>query len=307
MRRVIKFIRCYYYNMSRNELMLRAAALTYYAIFSIFPLLMLITSILGFFLRDPAKQQATLDALIGMIPEGAGIIADLLQNVSIGHALSNVIALLTLFWGGTGFLRGLLSAIDLIHSRSYTYSGLVMRGIGVVMILLAAPALFLLLFLSSMATLIVQFLPVDGPLGTVINIMASNFATFTIAALAFYLIMRYIPKRRPRRRIALTSALVTAGAWVGLDYWFSSYLSSGPAKFNVVYGSIGAVMALIFYLYMTNVIILLGAQLNALLVHFSRCRAPRISGLDDALKLLHLPLPALDESETPANKPTHTP
>jgi uncharacterized BrkB/YihY/UPF0761 family membrane protein len=94
---------------------------------------------------------------------------------------------------------------------------------------------------------------------------------------------------------------------VGLDYWFSSYLSSGPAKFNIVYGSIGAVMALIFYLYVTNVIILLGAQLNASLANFRGCRTPRIPGLDDVLKLLHLPLPQVDDTELPPNKPTQTP
>jgi len=307
--KVVKFIRCFYYNMHRNELFLRSAALTYYAVFSIFPLLILLSSILGFILADPHKQQAIIDALIALIPHGAEIITNLLQDVIASRTVSSIIAVLTLLWSATGFLRGLLSAIDLIHSREYTYNSFVMRGIGILVILLAIPALFLLLFLSSLSAILIDYLPfaLPGYLNTLLHLMASGFAVFVIATAAFFMMMHFIPSRQAPTRTTLISSALTALAWVLLGYGFSWYLSSGFSNFNVVYGSIGAVMALMLYLFLTNVVILFGAQLNASLGHFEECQTPYIHGFDDFLRKLHLPLPDVNEKEQPPNKPTIAP
>ncbi len=295
--------------MVRNELFLRAAALTYYAIFSIFPLLILISSLLGFILSDPAKQQAVVDAVISLIPAGAKIITDLLQDVIATRTVPSIIAIITLLWSATGFLRGLLSAIDLIHSKAYTHNSFVMRGIGVIIILLTVPALFLLLLLAGLSSFIINFLPISLPgyLNATLNVLASDFAVFIMATLAFFLMMRYVPSRRPPSRIALLSAAFTSLVWVILGYGFSWYLSSGASNFNVVYGAIAAVMALMLYFFLTNVVILFGAQLNALLANFQECATPYIPGFDDVLRKLRLPLPEIDETEQPPNKPTIAP
>ena len=309
LRKTVKFVRCFYYNMIRNELFLRSAALTYYAVFSIFPLLILITSILGFILADPEKQQAIIDAIINLIPHGAEIITDPLQYVIATRTVPSIIAVITLLWSATGFLRGLLSAIDLIHSQEYTYNSFVMRGIGVLVILLAIPGLFLLLFLSGLSSVIIAYIPfpLPGYILSLLNVLASSFVVFIMAFIAFFLMMHYIPSRRAPKQITVISSALTAMAWVLLGYGFSWYLSSGFSNFNVVYGSIGAVMALMLYLFLTNVVILFGAQINAALALLDKCTTPYIPGFDDLLSRLKLPLPEIDEEEQPTNKPTIAP
>jgi membrane protein len=305
--KIIKFLRCFYYGMLRNELFLRSAALTYYAIFSIFPLTILVTTAVALVLQDPAKQQSIFDALIELMPQGTEIITDMLQSVVATSTVTSIIAVLTLLWSATGFLRGLLSAIDLIHSRQYTYSPFIMRGIGVIVIILAVPALFLLLLLAGLSQAIVQAFTLPPNLSSILNFFASGLPVFTVAVIAFFLMLRFIPVRRTSLRVSLISSLITASAWVALGYGFSWYLSSGFADFNLIYGSIGAVMALMLYIYLSNVTILFGAQINASLAYFEDCTTPYIPGLDDALKLLHLPLPPIDEEEGPPNKPTIAP
>ena len=303
----VKFSRCFYYGLVRNELFLRSAALTYYAIFSIFPLTILITSAMGWVLQDPEKQEAIVSALIELMPEGTQIITDLLQSVITTSTITSVIALLTLLWSATGFFRGLFAAIDLIHARQYTYSTFLMRGLGVVIILLAVPALFLLLLLAGLSKSILAAFPLPEGLSLLLSFLASGFPMFAIAALAFFFMLRYIPAQRTPLVISVISSVITALAWVLLGYGFSWYLSSGFANFNVIYGSIGAVMALMLYLFLSNVTILMGAQINASLAYFEKCTTPYIPGFDDALKLLHLPLPPTDEEEQPPNKPTIAP
>ncbi len=307
LQRSVRFIRCFYYGMVRNELFLRSAALTYYAIFSIFPLLMLVSTGIGFILQDPTKQQFFVDALIDLMPEGTEIITDLLHSVVSTSTITSVIAMLTLLWSATGFLRGLLSAIDLIHSRQYTHNTFVMRGIGVIIIILAVPSLFLLLVLSGISYQILQAFPISEEYSSLLGIFASGLPTFFLATIAVFLMMRYIPGQRTPARFTLISSILTAMAWVLLGYGFSWYLRSGFADFNVIYGSIGAVMALMLYLYLNNVVILFGAQVNAALANFDHCNTPAIPGLDDILRWLHLPVPPIDEKELPPNKPTNAP
>ncbi len=306
---VTRFIRCYYYHMMRNELFLRSAALTYYAIFSLSPLLILISTGLGVVLRDPTKQQAVMNAVINLMPEGTEAITNLLQEVISTSAVTSAVALLTLLWSATGFLRGLLATIDLVHSRAYTHSSFLMRGVGVLIILLAVPALFLLLVLSGLSAQILQAVPwpLSACFAQLLRILASGFPVFILAYLTFFLMMRYIPGRRTPTRTILISTGITAAAWTLLGYGFSWYLHSGFSNFNVIYGSIGAVMALMLYLYLSSLVILLGAQLNATLSWFKDCRAPHMAGLDDLLKLLRLPIPALDDAQEPPSKPTIAP
>ena len=306
---IVIFGRCFYYNMLRNELFFRSAALTYYAMFSIFPILILLSSLLGWLLQDPTKEQAVIDAVIGLMPAGAELITGLLQDVISGNSVTNIIALITLLWSATGFFRGLLSAIDLIHSHEYTHSTFVMRGLGVILIILAVPALFLLLFLSSIASVILHFLPAafSGYLTSLLNILANGFAISVVASLGFFLLFRYIPRDRPSIRTTIISAILTSLALLALGYGFAWYLSSGFGDFNVVYGAIGAVMALMLYLYLTNVVILFGAEINATLTRFNTCRTPYIAGLDDILRFMRFPMPETHETEHPPNKPTNAP
>jgi len=303
----IRFIRCFYYGMSRNELFLRAAALTYYAVFSIFPITILITTIAGWILRDPAKQQAIINVIIGLMPEGTEVLTDLLQNVISTSTITSIIALLTLFWSATGFLRGLLSAIDLIHSREYTHSTIVMRGMGVIIIVLSVPVLFILFLLTSISSQVLESFPLPEEWSSAIHILASGIPVFLVATAAFFLLLRYVPGQRTAARTSLISAGFTSLAWMLLGYGFSWYLRSGFANFNVIYGSIGAVMALMLYLYFSNMVILVGAQINASLAYLDTCTAPHIAGLDDLLKLLHLPRPGADANNQPPNKPTIAP
>ena len=306
---IVTFGRCFYYSMLRNELFFRSAALTYYAMFSIFPILILLSTLTGWILQDSGKEQAVINAVIGLMPAGAEIITGFMQDVLSGSTVTSIIALITLLWSATGFFRGLLSAIDLIHSREFTHNTFVMRGIGVILIILAIPAVFLLLFLSSLASIIIQFIPatVSGYVVSLLNILANGFAVFVVAAIAFFLLFRYVPSRRPPIRSTIISAILTSLGWLILGYGFSWYLSSGFGDFNVVYGSIGAVMALMLYLYLSNVVILFGAEVNATFAHFKTCRTPHIAGLDDALRLLRLPMPEIHETESPPNKPTNAP
>jgi len=288
--KIVRFIRCFYYQFSRNELLLRASALTYYAVLSIFPLLILITSLMGIILRDPAKQQATIDALIRFIPAGAEIITNLLQKIIASRTASSIIAFLTLMWSASGFLRGLLATIDLIHSEKYSHNTLFMRSMGALVILLTIPALFLLLIITKLSALVFGAIAVEMPgfVAHILNILASRFAIFVITTTAFFLMMRYIPSKRPPTRTSLISASITSVAWIALGYAFAWYLSSDFSNYNVIYGSIGAMMALMLYLYLTNVIILFGAQLNATLAHIETCNIPEIRGLDDLLRKLKL-------------------
>ncbi len=93
----------------------------------------------------------------------------------------------------------------------------------------------------------------------------SSAVVFAAGSLAIFLLFHFIPQRRPTVRTALAGALVTMLALIALSTGFNWYLNSSLARFSVIYGSIGTVIALILFLNLANLIIVHGALLTALL------------------------------------------
>jgi membrane protein len=139
------------------------------------------------------------------------------------------------------------------------------------MALLVMPVLLLAVILMTLSGFLVAlpWIPTEFKpfLSAGIN-YALSLAFFIII---FFLVYRFIPRNWTPVRPALAGASVASFAMMLLTYGFNWYLQSGFASYNVLYGSIGALIALIFYLYLTNYIVLLGAELSAQLGKTKDC------------------------------------
>ncbi|NPA93554.1 MAG: YihY/virulence factor BrkB family protein [Chloroflexi bacterium] len=267
----MRFIRCFYAGWQENELSVRAAALTYYAVFSVFPLLLLLSSGLGWLLRDPIRQQQAIETFMEMMPRGSEAIVQLLREIAFSHRVPDGVVALSLLWSASGFLRGLLTAIVRIHDAKASRSGLLLRAWSMLLIGLLIPGLLGTLALLSVAVRLVEILPLPGDTA-VLKVLAHHLTLFGIASLAFYLMLRVIPTRRSRRLHSALSALLTAGAWAAVNNGFAQYLTTSLNRLNLIYGSITAVIALMLYIYLVNLTILAGAQLNAVLRDLRTCQ-----------------------------------
>jgi membrane protein len=242
-----------------------AAALTYYALMSLFPTLLLAVSLLGILGEYPNTYNAIVDHLRGVVP--ATTLAPL--NDAVRAALKDkgtatvslVIAAVTALYGATGYLEAARRALNVVFEADVGRS-FVRRKLTDIVSTLALLALVL-------ATLLLMF--AGG--GIAEEALGSTAASvwrvvrwpgaFAIALLVFSLIYYVTPDVRHRAfRWITPGAVVGVGVWLAASAAFSTYLANFKS-FNVTYGSFAAAIILLVWLWLTNVALFFGGEVNA--------------------------------------------
>jgi membrane protein len=242
-----------------------AAALTYYALMSLFPTLLLAVSLLGLSGEYPDTYNAIVSHLRGVVPAATLAPLDAAVRAALKSkstaAVGLVVAVLTALYGATGYLEAARRALNVVF-RSPRGRSFVRRK------LIDIASTFVLLGLV-LTTLVLMFAG-GGIAHEVLGSEAASVwriarwpAAFASALLVFSYIYYVTPDvhRRTFRWIA-PGALVGVALWVAASAAFSSYLANFKS-FNVTYGSFAAAIILLVWLWLTNVALLFGGEVNA--------------------------------------------
>jgi membrane protein len=242
-----------------------AAALTYYALMSLFPTLLLAVSLLGLLGEYPATYNAIVDHLRDVVPATTLAPLDTAVRAALKSkstaALGLAVATVAAFYGSTGYLEAARRALNVVFHSSTGRSFLRRK-------LTDIASTFVLLALV-LTTLVLMF--AGG--GVAHEVLGSEAASvwriarwpgaFASALLVFCFIYYVTPdvQHRGFRSIA-PGALVGVALWLAASAAFSTYLANFES-FNVTYGSFAAAIILLVWLWLTNDALLLGAEVNA--------------------------------------------
>lgn len=248
----------------------RAAQLSYYFLLSLFPLLICLSALLGFFFAAETKlEQHLLEYLGTMMPRSAFDIVratanDLLERRG-GGLLS--FGLLVALWlassGMEAVIEGLNVAFQVRETRPWWRRRLVALGLTVTIALLAGCALGLVLASGVGGRLLADFAGLGNiwiPLWRALQWIAS--VLFLLSAIA--LVYCFGPNLEERRKtqVILPGAVVALIGWMTASVGLRVYLDNF-SSFGRTYGSLGAVIALLLWLYLTGAALLLGAEINS--------------------------------------------
>jgi membrane protein len=244
-----------------------AASLSYYAFFSMFPLLLFILITAGSFMGREKVYDQLVRILGGILPVGHEVVGHTIEQVLPRAGGLQLVAALSLLWSGTAFFGALVSNMDLAWPGVRAANPLRHRLYGV----LIAVVLTLLLLLSLLLNLLIDVLLRLRPalLFLLPLLEQARWPTITkflatgVALLLLFGLYWAVPKARVRWRAAALGTLVAGLAWYLVSWGFSRLVASGLARYETVYGSLGAVAALLFWMYLTNWIVLVGAHLTA--------------------------------------------
>ncbi len=248
-----------------------AAALSYYSFFSLFPLAVLLITALGFFI-DPAAAQELISLLLGRIlPDAKGIEAlvfETLNGIFASRGQVTLISLIALLWAASGVFTNLTYNLDLAWSDNGRPSPLTARLVGLLMVVVVYVGLIVLLLLSAtlgvlsmLPAALMRWLGFGGLLAQAAwTVRAIPFA---ISVLVFFGLYKLVPRAHVPWSVALWGALFAAAATQILNLGFSWYLSSGLARYESVYGPLTTIIVLLFWFYLTVLIILIGAHFGA--------------------------------------------
>jgi membrane protein len=288
------FIAALYKRYSTSQLPLLAAALAYYAAFSLGPLLILLTGFLGFLLRrNPellAQYQLALTDLVSRLLPMQDTASDLaresfqglVQQLGEGAVLRSIISILVLIWASSNFFTSLQLALELIfgvpHIRAYWRK----RLLGIVLV--AAVALVIAfqviggLVLSSFLRLLEFFakeLHELSPSLPLFTLPSRDFlfeaSQFILAITVFALCFRYLPRRSSHWLSSITGAFIsTVGIYVTRYFLATTF---NFEQFNLIYGIITSFLVILVWLYLAILMFLLGALVAAELSYRLRQRA----------------------------------
>ena len=270
----------------------RAAALTYYALLSIFPALIALVSIVGL-VGDPESVTETLSEIVSALgPSSAadtfsGPIESITSNRGAAGVLL-VLGLATALWTASGYVGAFIRAVNAIYEvdegRPFWKLRPLQLLITLVCIVLVAMSVVALVATGPLAEAIGDALGVSDEAVTAWNI--AKWPILLVVVLTIISILYYAsPNARiPGFRWITPGAVLAVSVWVLASVAFAFYVGNF-GSYDKTYGTLGGVVTFLVWLWITNVAILLGAELNAEVERSRELRA----GVPGAERELQLP------------------
>ncbi|MBZ9657300.1 YihY/virulence factor BrkB family protein [Phyllobacterium lublinensis] len=259
-----------YQSLEQDRVMLIAAGSTFYLLLALFPALTAFVSLYGF-LADRATVAGNISLLAGILPNDAiGLIRAQLEALAtqdvkalgVGFLLGLMVAL----WSANNGFKAIFEALNVAYGEDERRSFL---RLNLISFLFTFGGLFFGIVLIAVLGIIPPVLDILGLAGwseALIRIARWPLMAI-IVALAISLIYRFGPDREYAKwRWLSIGAVLSALVWIIASAGFTFYLSNF-ADYNATYGTLGAVVGLMMWTWISLIILILGAELNAELEH----------------------------------------
>ena len=231
------------------------------------------------FLRAEAARQQVLSLVTGVFPTAQQLVIQNIDQVLDSRGTVGTIAAIGFLWSATGFFRSLCRNVNRAWPRARSRS--LVRGGLLALIMVAGLAAFLILwflFLGVVDLLTHLDLPHWDRVSSYtpfIHAVLARVIPWLLTFALFLVLYRWVPQVDVHWRAAIWSALAATVAWRIATAGFAWYVSSGLSRYRLVYGSLGSVVALTFWIYLTSLIILFGAHLSAAIHYVQRANTRR--------------------------------
>jgi membrane protein len=255
-----------YGNVGEHRILALAAGMTYYSLLAIFPALAASVAIYGLF-SDPSSIAKHLDLISGFVPDGAiDVVREQLTRVaSKGNqtlGLTFVGGLAISLWSANAAMKSLFDTLNIVFREKEKRSFVRLNVLSLAFTL--AAVVFVLVALGAVVVLpvVLNYIWLSSVVDLLIRI-ARWPALFVVVAVALACVYRFGPSREaPRWRWITWGSVAATVLWLVASALFSWY-AANFGKFNETYGSLGAAIGFMTWLWISAIMILLGAELNA--------------------------------------------
>lgn len=241
-----------------------SAGLAYYTFFSIFPLMLVFVAGGSYFLDSHQVFNTVTQFIQQALPISRQVINENIEEILAARGTAGIVSLLILLWSASGMFTNLAYNINLAWPLATRRNFLQNRLVGLWMIVGLIGLMVLSLLLSWLtARLPFMRLDNDSPFTLLLLRIISALGSWFIIFLVFLTLYHWIPTLRVRWSATLWGALIASLAWKAVIAGFSWYVGSSFGQYQLVYGSLGAIVAFLFLIYIISLITLFGAHLSA--------------------------------------------
>ena len=250
-----------------------AAGISYYVLFSIFPLALLFLAISGLALANEGLREDLVDNLFDLLPlsegEGREDLESAISGLTTGISIVGLVSLVGLMWSASGMMGALRRALNQAWDTDYKRPFLHGKLLDFVMVV----SLGILMGLSVGATIFLQVArrvsddlsDTLGPLGAgatlsleVVAVLVPLLLTFV----TFMVLFKFVPSVKTKFRSIWPGAMLAAVLFEVVKNGFAFYLQNF-GNYDAVYGSLGTVVAFLLFVFVSANIMLLGAEMAA--------------------------------------------
>ena len=259
-----------YEGISEDRILANAAGVTFYALLALFPGIAALVSVYGLF-ADPSTIVNHLDTISGLAPGGAidvlrEQLTRLAEQGSTTLGISFIVGLVISLWSANSGIKALFDALNVVYREKEKRNFIRLNAL--TLSFTVATVAFLLIALVGVVALpvILNYLPLPRVTGVLLDI-ARWPILLVLVAFGLTLIYRYGPSRtEPRWQWITWGGAFAAIIWLAASALFSWY-AANFGTFNKTYGSLGAIIGFMMWMWLSIIVILVGAKLNAEIEH----------------------------------------
>jgi membrane protein len=257
-----------WHEVDHDEVFTRSAALSYYFFSALIPMVFFLMAVLGLFASQSQHFQDTLLNYSGRVlpPDAFTLIQKTLKEIS-NHStgLKLAFGLVLALWSGAGGMSSIIDALNRCYhvheGRSFIKQKLVALGLTVAIAILTIGSLAIVLYGGNIAEFVGRHIGLS-----MVTVMAWKIVQWPVALFfvvwSFALIYYWGPDTEQDWQWITPGSLVGVLVWIGASVLFRVYLHFYNS-YSKSYGSLGAVIVLLLWLYITGLAILVGGEINS--------------------------------------------
>ena len=253
-------------DISERRLMTEAAGVTFYALLSLFPALAALISIYGIF-ADPRTIGGQLQSLSGVVPSGgmdiiSAQVHSLTDNGSGALSVGAVVGILTSLWSANQATKGLFDALNVVYDEKEKRGFFLRTAITLAFTL--ASLLFVMVAIAAVIAvpIVLNVVGLGDVASTLLSLLRWPLLLVFVTLLLACLYRIGPSRQRARWRWLTWGSCFAAVAWVVVSLAFSWYVSNF-GSYNKTYGSLGAVIGFMTWIWLSALVVLIGGDINA--------------------------------------------
>ena len=254
-----------------------AAGMAYYTLFSLFPLLIVMVTIGSYFVDDGQTSKRVAQLVIGILPVSQNLVERNIERIQTVRNSVCFLGLVGLLSSGSNAFSMMVHHITNAWPETERRSFFEKRLFGLAMVIVLILVLFVMTLSSTLLNAILRFKETIPGLDLLFNsgmwAVGTRVVNWAVPFLLFYSLYRIIPNGKVPIKAAGISALVITIIWRAASNLFQVYLGSDFARYEVIFGSLSAIVILLLWIYISSVILFFGAHLCAA----SAGKVPRLS------------------------------
>ncbi|MBQ9885477.1 MAG: YihY/virulence factor BrkB family protein [Lachnospiraceae bacterium] len=260
---LFKFIR----NCVRDQLALYAAQSSFFMMFSLIPIIMIIIFVVQAFL--PFTREDYIEMIMNLFPAGIDLDIPRIVNNLLSYSARTIISIsaITLLWSASKVVYALMLGLNHVHHTVETRKNLIRRFVAIfytlVFVLIIIFYFIVLVFGDYIQMYLEKLIPALTESSFLIVCLRTGISIL-ILVLFFTLIYKTLPDKKLNFRGQLPGAIFATAGWLIYSYLFTIYINNF-SHYSYIYGSLTAIILFMLWIYFCMIILLAGAELNIVL------------------------------------------